>query len=331
MEAMMVLLLSLTLLTVSQGPPPPPPPPPMPAPRDPAAMKTGTSVLKGHAFTVDGRPLRRVQIRVSGMDARDAVTRTGLEGEWEIRELPAGRYTIQGARGGYLPARHGERAYGQPAAPVDIGAGATVDRIDLFLSRAGAVSGRVTDETGEAAAGVDMRAMQVQFFKGRKRLVPVSTWPVHVLTDDTGQYRLTGLPPGDYVIAARLQDTWTSDEKEPPTLTYAPTYFPGTIDALEARRLKIAAGQEAGAIDFNLLPVRAARLSGTAIGSDGAPLARARILLTQEIIGPSEGTMGFAGDAVADQTGAWTPSAAVRLPARRQRSRSRELISTASC
>jgi hypothetical protein len=174
------------------------------------------------------------------------------------------------------------------------------------MSRAGVVSGRVTDETGEAVAGVDMRAMQMQFFQGQKRLVPVATWPLHVTTDETGQYRLTGLPPGEYVIAGRLRDTWTSDEKEPQTLTYAPSYFPGTADPLEARKVKIAAGQEAGAIDFSLLPVRAARISGTAFASDGTPLARARIVLSQEIMGPSGGTVGFAGNALADESGAWS-------------------------
>src|SRR5688572_24797897 len=208
--------LVLALAVPQEPPPPPPPPPPMRAPRDPATVKKGTAVIKVHVFTPEGRPLRRAQIRAVAGDPRDAVTTTtGLEGEYELRELPAGRYIVHATRSGYLAAQHGQRGYGEPGAPVEVAAAAAVEKIDFVLSRAGVVGGRVTDETGEPAAGVDIRAMQLQHFRGRKRIVPVSTGMVHVLTDDTGQYRLTGLPPGEYLIAGRLRDTWMSDEKEP--------------------------------------------------------------------------------------------------------------------
>ena len=302
------LWLTLALLAGPQGPPPPPPPPPpMPAPRDPSTMKKGTAVIKGHVFTSDGRPLRRASIRISGDDPRDALTATsGIEGEYEIRELPAGRFTVQATRSGYLPAQHGQRAFGEPGTPVSVANGATIEKIDITMSRAGVISGRVTDETGDAASGVDVRAMQMQFYLGRRQLVPIASFPLHATSDDTGQYRITGLPPGEYLVAARLRDTWMSDEKEPQMLSYAPTYFPGTADAADGRRVKVSSGQEVGAIDFPLVPLRAAKLSGTAVASDGAPLARGRIVLSQEIMGPSGGTMSFAGNAIIDEAGAWS-------------------------
>ncbi|HEY0873346.1 MAG TPA: carboxypeptidase regulatory-like domain-containing protein [Vicinamibacterales bacterium] len=304
-------LLTFALTGGIQDPPPPPPPPPRPpsmAPRDPATIKKGTSVIKGHVFSTDGRPLRRAQIRAAAGDPRDApTTTTGLEGEYELRDLPAGRYTIRVTRNGYLPAQYGEEAYGQAGTPITLADGATVEKIDVVMQRAGVISGRVTDETGDPAAGVDIRAMQMQYFRGKKRIVPVSTWPVHVTTDDSGQYRFTGLPPGEYFVSGRLRDTWMSDEEEPQTLSYAPTYFPGTADVSQARRIKIAGGQEAGAIDFTLVPARAAKLSGTALASDGTPLSRGRIMVTQDILGPAGGTsMSFAGTAVLDEDGSWT-------------------------
>src|SRR5687768_9860343 len=110
-----------------QDPPPPPPPrPPMPAPRDLPPDPRGTAVIKGHVVTADGRPLRRVQVRVSGGPLREGATATtGLEGEYEIPELPAGRYTIQATRSGYLPTSFGQRAYGEASTPVEIANGAT--------------------------------------------------------------------------------------------------------------------------------------------------------------------------------------------------------------
>ena len=292
-----------------QGPPPPPPPPrpPMQAPRDLTPDAKGTAAIKGHVVTVDARPLRRVQIRVSGGPLREAATATtGLEGEYEVPELPAGRYTIQATRSGYLPMSYGQRTYGEAGTPVEIANGAIVDKIDFVLSRAGVVSGRVTDETGDPVAGVDIRAMQWQFYQGRKRIVPIATSMIHINTDDTGQYRLTGLPPGEYFVTGRLRESWMSDDKEPQMLSYAPTYYPGVADAAEARRVEIASGQEAAAIDFALVAVRAARVSGTALSADGRPLAGARLMLTQEIVGPGGGTVSFAGNTQADDTGTWT-------------------------
>lgn len=306
----LLILLSVVFAVEVQGPPPPPPPPPpMATPRDATPDPKGTSVIKGHVYTTDGRPLRRVQIRVTGGLLRQGATAsTGLEGDYEVPELPAGRYTVRADRGGYLPSEYGERAYGEKGIPVEVSAGATVEKIDLVLSRAGVVSGRVTDETGEPVAGVDIRAMQLQFYQGRKRLVPVSTSVIHISTDDTGQYRLIGLPPGEYFVAGRLRETWMSDEQEPRMLSYAPTYYPGVADLSEARRVRIVSGGEAAVTDFSLVAVRAAKVSGTALGADGSALAGARIVLTQELMGPGGGTMSFAGNTLAGEDGAWTLS-----------------------
>lgn len=309
---MLPFVLGVLLLGASQEPPPPPPPPPprpTTAPRDAAPGRKGTAVIKGHVRTADGRPLRRVQIRVTGEGLRDGATATtGLEGEYEVHELPAGRFTLQGSRGGYLAMQYGARAFGESGTPIEVADGVVVEKVDLALARAGVVSGRVTDETGDPVAGVDIRAMQLLFFQGRKQIVPIVTSMVHVNTDDTGQYRLTGLPPGDYFVVGRLRDTWMSDEKQPRMLSYAPTYFPGVADASEARRVRIVSGGEAGATDFSLVAERAATLSGTARAADGSPLAGARISLTQELMGPGGGTMSIAGNTLAEADGAWTLS-----------------------
>ena len=72
---------------------------------------------------------------------------------------------------------------------------------------------------------------------------------------------------------ATTRATWMSDDKLPQMLAYAPTYFPGTAMPSEGRRVKVTAGQEVSAIDFALAPIRAARISGTAIATDGLPMA----------------------------------------------------------
>src|SRR5688572_28426485 len=82
-------------------------------PRDSVAEKKGTAVIKGHVKAADGRVLRRAQISVRGSALPSGLTAsTGLEGEYEIGELPAGRYTITATRSGFLPSQYGQRRSG---------------------------------------------------------------------------------------------------------------------------------------------------------------------------------------------------------------------------
>jgi hypothetical protein len=297
------LLLSLLL----QAPPPPPPPPanPLAAPRDAAQQPKGTAVVRGHVFTPEGRPLRRAQIRLAAPEIRALLTTsTGIEGEFEIREVPAGRFTLQISRGGFLPLAYGAALSGDPGQPIEVRDGAVVEKLKVTLQRAGVISGQLTDDTGEPMSGVDVWAMQEQFFRGRKRMVPVSSSAPHIATDDTGQYRLTGLAPGEYLVMATTRATWMSDDKVPQMLSYAPTYFPGTAMPSEGRRVKVAAGQEVSAIDFPLAPIRAARLSGTAIATDGLPMAGV-VGLMHEFTGPNGGRISMSGNSRIAADGSW--------------------------
>ena len=206
-----VLLLSVS---PQQAPPSPPPPPPIFTPqRDASSDAKGTAVIRGRVFTADGRPLRRVQVILRGSSISERIVGTGLEGEYEILDLPAGRFTLVARRGGYLPSDYGQRRYGEPGKPIDVTAGATLDGMNFTMERAGVISGRLTDETGEPVARASVYAMQSQFFRGRRQVVPVGAG--HGTSDDSGSYRLPSLPqattsssriPGD-VDVGRARET----------------------------------------------------------------------------------------------------------------------------
>ena len=73
--------------------------------------KKGTAAIKGRVVTADGaRPLRRVQISVSAPELGEPRTvSTGTQGTFEIKELPAGRYTVSASRAGFLGLQYGQR------------------------------------------------------------------------------------------------------------------------------------------------------------------------------------------------------------------------------
>lgn len=299
--------IALLLTVALQAPPPPPPPPrnPLSAPRDVTPDRKGTAVVRGHVFSQDGRPLRRAQIRLTSPDLRTPLTTsTGLDGEFEVRDVPAIRAILHVSRSGYIPLQYGQAAPGEPGEVLEIKDRVVLDKLRITLLRAGAISGQVTDETGEPAAGVDIWAMQEQFFRGSKRMVPVSNAAPHLTTDESGQYRLTGLVPGEYLVMAVTRETWMSDDKEPRMVSFAPTYYPGTANPSEGRRVKVAGGQEIGAVDIALTSIRTARISGTAMAADGAPMSGS-VMLMHEFMGPMGGRMSMSGNARIGPDGGW--------------------------
>ena len=258
--------------------------PPLP-PRDTAAEKKGTAVIRGKIVAADtGRPLRRARITVSSSELgpnTSKSTSTDLSGRFEIKELVPARYRVSVTRSGYLGLEYGQRRPGEQGRPVQIAEGQTLERVDFALPRMSIITGRISDEAGEPIEGVTVIASRSMFFEGQRRLVPVTT----AVTDDEGEYRLQKLSPATYVVSAQTRETWTvidTSGKET-VFGYAPTYFPGMTGGGEARRITVGLGQQVSGIDLSLIPGRAAKVSGTAFDTKHRPFSR--VVLGDEIRG----------------------------------------------
>jgi protocatechuate 3,4-dioxygenase beta subunit len=258
-----------------QVPPPPPLPPGMPPnmapPRD-AVRNPGTARIRGRVLAADtGQPLRKAQVRASAPDLREnRVTSTDADGRFELKELPAGRYTVFASKGSYVAIQYGQLRPFTAGKPIELRDGETVERVDVALPRGGIVTGRVVDEFGEPVADVGVAPMRYQYMQGRRRLTP-SGRPG--MTNDIGEFRLFGLPPGQYYLSATLRGGMfmlgDSDDRS----GYAPTYYPGTPNVAEAQRLTIGVGQALTDINLALVPARTTRITGTAIDSSGKPMS----------------------------------------------------------
>src|SRR3989442_7121859 len=238
-----------------------------------APSRRGTAVIGGCVSAADtGRRLRRARITVSAPELGTASGQisTSPDGKYEIKDLPAGRYTVTVARSGYLTLRYGQGRPLEKGKPLQVLDRQLVDNVDFTLPRMSLITGRVFDEANEPVSAVQVMAMRTVYFEGRRRLVPAAGF---VQTDDAGQYRLLNLNPGTYYVSAQLRETWTVTEGgAPQTLGYAPTYFAGTTTATDARRVTVRVGQEASDTDFALIPGRAATITGSAFESRGKTL-----------------------------------------------------------
>lgn len=254
-------------------------------PRDAREPKTGTARIRGRVVAGDtGAPLRRAQVRTFSPELREGrIASTDQQGRYEIKDLPAGRYTLTANKGGFVGLQYGQRRPYEAGKPLEIKDGELVERADFSLPRGSVITGRVTDEFGEPVAEAMVQVMRYRYFEGQRRLVMVAR-PDQ--TDDIGQYRIFGLPPGDYYVSATLRSFAGFGAESEDRSGYAPTYYPGTPNLAEAQRVTVALGQELPNVGFALMPTRTARISGTAFNSEGKPVANAFVMLGENMRGP---------------------------------------------
>jgi Carboxypeptidase regulatory-like domain len=249
-------------------------------------LKTGTGRIRGRITAIDtGSPVRRAQVRVSGPDIGSKAAMTDQNGRYEFHDLPAGRFTLSVSKSGFVPMQYGQSRPFEPGKPIELADGQAIDKANVSLPRGSVLSGRVVDEFGEPVADATVMAMRMQYINGRRRMVNAGR---SNQTNDLGQFRLYGLPPGEYYVSATLQtmDLAMGDMMGPvgpvgssPPSGYAPTYFPSTPSPADAQRVTVESGQELGSLDIALAPVKLAKISGTVMGSDGKPLAGATVML----------------------------------------------------
>jgi hypothetical protein len=241
----------------------------------------GTSVLRGQIVTADnGSPIRRAQVRVASPDAREArVATTDAQGRFEIKELPAGRYTLTASKGGFVALQYGQRRPSESGTPIELVDGQTLDKLSIALPRGSVLGGRITDEFGEPVANASVTAWRYAYSAGARRMMPAGQ-NARDTTDDQGHFRLFGLPPGDYYVSATLRGNGPEVTDPMGELSgYASTYFPGTTNVAEASRITLAVAQENTGVSFGLIATRLVRVSGQVLMSDGSPATNGNVFL----------------------------------------------------
>jgi uncharacterized protein (DUF2141 family) len=164
-------------------------------------QQAGTAMIIGQVVTGDaGSPVRRARVNLSGQDVRtQKATLTDDEGRFVFTLLPAGRYTVNASKAGFVNIAYGAKGPGRAGTPIQLADGQKLETKAMSLPKGGVVTGTVLEENGEPAPGTTVRAMRQVIRTGEKRLESAGT----DTTDDRGQYRIYGLQPGQFVVYAQ--------------------------------------------------------------------------------------------------------------------------------
>src|SRR5262249_45252768 len=118
---------------------------------------------------------------------------------------------------------YGQREPGRGVGtPVTVLAGQALKDIVFRLVPAAAISGRVSDATGEPLLGVNILILRASYdANGKRRLQIVGGRPM--ATDDRGEYRAYLLAPGRYYVEAVPNLSGLGETSDG---SYVPTYYP---------------------------------------------------------------------------------------------------------
>lgn len=156
-----------------------------------------TGSITGQITDTSGTPLANATVTLQGVSGRHHShfrATTDASGNYILRNVRAGDYVIRATDRGYLP---------NASAAFTVAAGDnTAPSVQLTALVYGSLTGQVTDASGNplANAGVMLRPAGISADAARYE-GPV----LFAVTDAQGNYTLSNVPAGDYVVLARLR------------------------------------------------------------------------------------------------------------------------------
>ena len=222
--------------------------------------------------------------------AESRTTTTADDGTYEFTQLVAGRYGLKASKGGYVGIEYGQRRPFEKGRPIEVADRQVLERIDLTLPPGAVLTGRVTDETGEAVARAWVQLARYRYFNGRRRLVG----DYGDSTDDRGEFRVFGIPPAEYLLSASFSE---GADRSTDKIKYVQTFYPGTTSRADAQRIRVKLGGELSNLTIALMRQRTASVSGVVRASTAFSVVMAR---------RTDGEDSDAHDSFVDSRGAFT-------------------------
>ena len=198
---------------------------------------------------------------------------TDQDGVYRITNLLPGNYQVAPAAPGFVVTESGSE-FGKN---VVVGDDETVDGVNFSLVRGGVITGKITD-----ADERPLIQQQVNIYRAQDFVQPPSAPQVrsafsitNAQTDDRGIYRIFGLAPGTYKVAAGRADDGSSGFSLGGAV-YRQAFYPNG-DASQAKVIEVSEGSEAKDIDIALgRQEQTFSVSGRVVDENSSPVPNIR-------------------------------------------------------
>lgn len=165
-------------------------------------QRTGSAVVTGLVISTDAPagPVRRARVMLTSpaLPMRIAGI-TDDEGRFRIERIPPGQYSVEAVKDGYLTTALGAPRPGRPGRRLTLVDGRE-ESVTLSLTRGSVISGTIVDAQGAPVPFVNVTAQRFSYHATTGERLPMAS--ASAASDDRGAYRIFGLAPGDYLVAA---------------------------------------------------------------------------------------------------------------------------------
>jgi protocatechuate 3,4-dioxygenase beta subunit len=259
------------------------------------------------------QPLKntRVQLKSADDPKRFYNVTTDAEGQFVFTQVVPGTYRVLVRHNRFVPGVYGQKAdVFSNGGLLTLKPGDEVKDLLFRLVPTAAIVGQVVDEDGEPLPGVEVQALvRASRLPTGSEMPPEggSLAPIRTaITNDLGQFRLYGLPPGAYFVSAvdsgmpelsehSLTGGFGYEIADAPQPKYPPTYYPGTANPSQAARVEVRTGDEIR-IEFRLLRVDTYQVSGRVLDASGHPVQGANISISPDDLATEFSSLRYGGE-----------------------------------
>jgi len=172
---------------------------------------------------------------------------TDAEGIYRITNVPAGNYVVTVIAPTHVPTNSEDRR------TVVVREDENVEGMNFSLVRGGVITGKVTDAEGRPVLQQQIEIYSQPLIEVGKAL-PFPA--MSVKTDDRGIYRVFGLAPGRYLVAAGRGSEgyggYSTTQFNPKQVFYKQVFHPDATDPAKATVIEVSEGGEAKDVDITL-------------------------------------------------------------------------------